>query len=163
MHELAVCQALIEQVERVARDHEARRVVSVVVVVGPLSGVEAKLLEHAYPLAAAGTALSFAGTAGGSTNVTPLRATVGPGYTINLVKNGRRVLRLAPGLYRITVSDRSSFHNFKLEKSGGAFERRVTTVGFTGSRTVTVRLTRGRWEYYCEPHESSMEGHFTVG
>ncbi len=55
MHELAVCQALIEQVERVARDHEARRVVQVVISVGPLSGIEPKLLEHAYPLAAAGT------------------------------------------------------------------------------------------------------------
>jgi hydrogenase nickel incorporation protein HypA/HybF len=60
MHELAVCQALIEQVERVARDHEARRVISVVVAVGPLSGVEPKLLEHAYPLAAAGTVAEFA-------------------------------------------------------------------------------------------------------
>jgi hydrogenase nickel incorporation protein HypA/HybF len=55
MHELAICQALIEQVERVARDNSAQRVVSIVVSVGPLSGVEAKLLEHAYPLAAAGT------------------------------------------------------------------------------------------------------------
>jgi hydrogenase nickel incorporation protein HypA/HybF len=55
MHELAICQALIEQVERVARDHDARRVIAVVISVGPLSGVEPKLLEHAYPLAAAGT------------------------------------------------------------------------------------------------------------
>lgn len=55
MHELAVCQALIEQVERVARQNDARRVISIVITVGPLSGVEPKLLEHAYPLAAAGT------------------------------------------------------------------------------------------------------------
>jgi hydrogenase nickel incorporation protein HypA/HybF len=55
MHELAVCQALIEQVERVARENDARRVVSIVISVGPLSGVEPKLLEHAYPLAASGT------------------------------------------------------------------------------------------------------------
>jgi hydrogenase nickel incorporation protein HypA/HybF len=55
MHELAICQALIGQVERVARDQSARRVLSVTVSVGALSGVEAKLLEHAYPLAAAGT------------------------------------------------------------------------------------------------------------
>jgi hydrogenase nickel incorporation protein HypA/HybF len=55
MHELSICQALIEQVERVARDNGARRVISIVVSVGPLSGVEPKLLEHAYPLAAAGT------------------------------------------------------------------------------------------------------------
>jgi plastocyanin len=118
----------------------------------------------AVALAAAGTALGLADTAGSRTDVTALRGTVGPGFTINLTKNGRRVLRLAPGLYRITVTDRSSFHNFKLEKSrGGTFERSVTSVPFMGTRTITVRLTAGRWEYYCVPHESTMEGHFTVG
>jgi hydrogenase nickel incorporation protein HypA/HybF len=55
MHELAICQALIEQVERVARDNGAGRVLSITISVGPLAGVEPKLLEHAYPLAAAGT------------------------------------------------------------------------------------------------------------
>jgi plastocyanin len=111
---------------------------------------------------AAGVALALGSVSGARTSVTLLRGTVGPGFTINLTKQGHKVTRLAPGMYRIVISDRSRIHNFKLEKSGGSFERRVTTVGFTGSRTVTVRLTRGRWEYYCEPHESSMEGHFTV-
>ena len=55
MHELSVCQALIEQVERVARENEARRVISIVITVGPRSGVGPGLLERAYPLAAAGT------------------------------------------------------------------------------------------------------------
>jgi len=55
MHELAVCQALIGQVERVARENSAQRVVAIVVAIGPLAGVEPKLLQHAYPLAAAGT------------------------------------------------------------------------------------------------------------
>lgn len=55
MHELSICQALIEQVERVARQNDAERVVAIVVTIGPLSGVEPQLLEHAYPLAAAGT------------------------------------------------------------------------------------------------------------
>jgi hydrogenase nickel incorporation protein HypA/HybF len=60
MHELAVCQALIEQVERVARQNDAQRVISIVITVGPLSGVEPKLIEHAYPLAAAGTIAEYA-------------------------------------------------------------------------------------------------------
>lgn len=60
MHELSVCQALIGQVERVAKENDARRVVSIVVAVGPLSGVEAELLEHAYPVAAAGTIVEHA-------------------------------------------------------------------------------------------------------
>ena len=55
MHELSICQALIGQVEKVARENNAQRVVSIVIAVGPLSGVEAGLLEHAYPVAAAGT------------------------------------------------------------------------------------------------------------
>lgn len=60
MHELSICQALIEQVERLARENEAQRVVSIVVTVGPLSGVEPDLLEHAYPLAAHGTVAEHA-------------------------------------------------------------------------------------------------------
>ena len=55
MHELSVCQALIDQVEELAREQRARRVLSLVVGVGPLSGVEAGLLKQAYPVAAAGT------------------------------------------------------------------------------------------------------------
>jgi hydrogenase nickel incorporation protein HypA/HybF len=55
MHELAVCQALIEQVERIARQKSARQVVSIELSIGRLSGVEPKLLEHAYPVASAGT------------------------------------------------------------------------------------------------------------
>jgi hydrogenase nickel incorporation protein HypA/HybF len=55
MHELAVCQALIDQVERLAHERGARRVLSITVSVGALSGTEARLLEHAYPLASAGT------------------------------------------------------------------------------------------------------------
>lgn len=55
MHELSVCQALIREVEALAREHEARLVEQIVVRLGPLSGVEAHLLQQAYPLACAGT------------------------------------------------------------------------------------------------------------
>lgn len=55
MHELSICQALIDQVGRVLRANGGRRVVAVHVSVGALSGIEPQLLEHAYPLAAAGT------------------------------------------------------------------------------------------------------------
>jgi plastocyanin len=113
---------------------------------------------------AVAVAIAFTGSAASRSSVTVLRGTVGPGFTITLKQNGVRVTRLRPGLYRIVVADRSSIHNFKLEKShGGELERRVTTIGFVGTRTTTVRLTAGQWEYYCEPHESSMKGHFTVG
>lgn len=55
MHELAICQALMNQVENIAAERNARSVVSIVVGMGPLSGVEAQLLKHAYPVASAGT------------------------------------------------------------------------------------------------------------
>jgi len=56
MHELSICRALIAQVEGIARDR-AGRVTAVHVGIGPLSGVEARLLASAYPLAAAGSAV----------------------------------------------------------------------------------------------------------
>jgi hydrogenase nickel incorporation protein HypA/HybF len=55
MHELSVCQALIDQVAQVARRERAASVTAIHVSVGPLSGVEPQLLEQAYPLAAAGS------------------------------------------------------------------------------------------------------------
>jgi hydrogenase nickel incorporation protein HypA/HybF len=55
MHELAICQALMNQVETIAVERNAVNVVSIVVGMGPLSGVEEQLLMHAYPVASAGT------------------------------------------------------------------------------------------------------------
>lgn len=70
MHELAVCQALIEQVESVAREQQAYQVVEIGVDIGPLSGVEPHLLEQAFSIASAGTVAN-----GASLNLhsTPLR------------------------------------------------------------------------------------------
>lgn len=104
-----------------------------------------------------------AAAAGGSRQATPLRGTVGPGFTITLTQNGKRVTRLRPGTVRIVISDRSAMHDFVLEQEkGGRFERTYTAVPFTGTRTVTVRLTKGTWKYYCAPHESGMFGRFRV-
>ena len=55
MHELSICNALLDQVERIARERGAARVTRIVLRIGPLSGVEPELLRHAYPLAAAST------------------------------------------------------------------------------------------------------------
>ena len=54
MHELAVCQALLQQVEQIAAQRAAQ-VLSITLHVGPLAGVEPALLEHAFPVASAGT------------------------------------------------------------------------------------------------------------
>ena len=55
MHELAICQSLIDQLETIAMEHNALCVTSIVVGMGPLSGVESQLLKNAYPVASAGT------------------------------------------------------------------------------------------------------------
>jgi hydrogenase nickel incorporation protein HypA/HybF len=55
MHELAICQALLDEVERVARERQAERVAAVRVRCGALAGVEPDLLHRAYEVARAGT------------------------------------------------------------------------------------------------------------
>ena len=55
MHELSICQSLIDQVETLANENQAVAVKTIWLQVGPLSGAEIPLLEHAYPLAAVGT------------------------------------------------------------------------------------------------------------
>ena len=55
MHELAICQSLMEQIEGIALERNAKTVVTIIVGMGPLSGVEAQLLKNAYPIASAGT------------------------------------------------------------------------------------------------------------
>ncbi len=55
MHELAICQSLMDQVAEIARERDAQSVTSIIVGIGPLSGVEAPLLKNAYSIARAGT------------------------------------------------------------------------------------------------------------
>ncbi|MEY6433656.1 hydrogenase maturation nickel metallochaperone HypA [Thioalkalicoccus limnaeus] len=55
MHELSICLALLDQVQDIARDHGATSVDRIRLHIGPLSGVEATLIQQAYPLVAAGT------------------------------------------------------------------------------------------------------------
>lgn len=53
MHELAVCQGLMGQVEDIASRERAQRVTRIRLQIGPLSGVEARLLREAFPIASA--------------------------------------------------------------------------------------------------------------
>lgn len=54
MHELSVCQALIAEVESLARTRGASGVGEVTLRIGLLSGVEPELLARAFPLACTG-------------------------------------------------------------------------------------------------------------
>lgn len=51
MHEMSICQGLMDQVERIAAEQNANRVDSIVLSIGPLSGVEPVLLNRAYEVA----------------------------------------------------------------------------------------------------------------
>lgn len=55
VHELAVCQGMLRQVEEIAARERARIVTLIRVSIGPLSGVEPRLLAQAFPIASAGT------------------------------------------------------------------------------------------------------------
>ena len=113
-------------------------------------------------LAVAAVAL-FALTATSTAAPIRLTATVGPGYTISLTKAGTKVKTLKPGTYQITVSDKSAYHNFTLEKETKPnIEKHITSTGFTGTKTITVKLVKGHWKYYCSVHEPQMYGWFWV-
>ena len=45
----------MSQVEAIARDNQATRVIAITLGIGPLAGVEEQLLKNAYPVASAGT------------------------------------------------------------------------------------------------------------
>ena len=60
MHELAVAQALVEQVDAVIRQHRANCATAIRVRIGPLAGVVPDLLATAFPLAAAGSRMEHA-------------------------------------------------------------------------------------------------------
>ena len=89
-----------------------------------------------------------------------LVGTVGPGFTITLKQNGRKVTKLKPGRYLFVVTDRSSSHNFELE--GPGVKNVETDVSATGTKRFRVTLKKGTYTFYCKPHESSMHGSFKV-
>ena len=97
----------------------------------------------------------------GSSSAAPTRltATVGPGYTITLKKGSTTVRTLKRGTYLVSVRDRSSEHNFHLR---GPVSRMLSSVGWSGTKTVKLVLKPGRYTYVCDPHADEMRGGFRV-
>jgi len=60
MHELSICQSVLNQIRAIAEQHHASGVTKVTLRVGPLSGVEPQLLAQAFPLVSMGTIASDA-------------------------------------------------------------------------------------------------------
>jgi plastocyanin len=113
-------------------------------------------------LLAAVAAAALAVTSIGSTaTVKTVKGTVGPGFTIGLTLNGKKVKKLKAGTpYRFAISDRSSSHDFHL--TGPGINRVLTSVGFSGTKSYTLTLKKGSYRFQCDPHASFMHGAFKV-
>lgn len=110
-----------------------------------------KVVRALLVAGAAAAALAIPATAATPT----LRGVVGPGYTISISpKTGVKA-----GAKSIVVSDRSGIHNFHLVGPG---VNKATGVSFKGTRTWTVRLRRGTYRFFCDPHSDTMRGSFRV-
>jgi plastocyanin len=90
-----------------------------------------------------------------------VNGSVGPGFTISLKLAGKKVKKLKATTYRFKITDESSSHNFRLR--GPGYNRAITSVGFTGTKTATIKLRKGTYRYVCDPHASDMKGSFKVG
>jgi len=87
---------------------------------------------------------------------------VGPGFTIALTMNGKRVTKLQAGTpYRFVVNDRADIHDFHL--TGPGLDRVITGVDFTGTKSIVLKLKKGSYRYECDPHSTFMHGAFVVG
>jgi plastocyanin len=105
-------------------------------------------------------ALIAAGS-GSAASAKTVQGTVGPGYTIGLAMQGKKVTKLRAGTaYRFVISDRSNIHDFHL--SGPGFDRVFTSVEYTGTKSFVLRLKRGSYRFFCDPHASFMHGSFVV-
>jgi hypothetical protein len=113
----------------------------------------------AVALATAVTLTAVIG-AGSVSAVSTVSGSVGPGFTISLERKGKRVKTLRPITYRFRVKDRSSSHNFHLR--GPGVNRNITSVGFTGTKSVSIKLRKGTYRYVCDPHADDMRGSFKV-
>jgi plastocyanin len=106
-------------------------------------------------------ALAVAGIGSAATAKT-VKGTVGPGFTISVSVNGKKVTRLKPRTaYRFVIDDRSSSHDFHLR--GPGLNRVLTSVGFEGRKRYTLSLKKGSYRFFCDSHASFMHGAFTVG
>jgi hypothetical protein len=103
---------------------------------------------------------TYGTTTGGSESGT-LKGETGPGFEIEVSRDGEDVETLQAGTYTLDVEDKSDMHNFHL--LGPGVDEEVTDVGFVGEKTVTVTLEPGTYTYQCDPHAAQgMKGTFTV-
>jgi plastocyanin len=104
-------------------------------------------------LASAATLVAVGIASGATTLAVPkLHGTIGPGFTISLKNaHGRAVKTLTPGKYTFIVKDKANIHNFTLN-GPGIRNKTITGTTFVGTKTVTLRLKKGTYRFYCTVH-----------
>jgi hypothetical protein len=65
-----------------------------------------------------------------------------------LTSGGKIVSKLASGRYKFAISDQDAKAGFKILGPTSHAPTALTGVAFRGTRSVTIRLTAGRWTYY---------------
>jgi len=109
-------------------------------------------------LAVAG-ALVLVGLAGASTP--KLKGAITASSTISLKNSrGKTVKLVKTGKYTFVVKDTATDHNFTL-KGPGIANKTITDTTFTGTKSVTVKLKKGTYTYYCTIHPD-IEGKLKV-
>jgi plastocyanin len=82
------------------------------------------------------------------------KGTVGPGFTITMATKPTKA-----GKIKLVVSDKASIHDFHLVGPGVNV---TTSVSGTGTKTFIVTLKKGTYNFFCDPHKSSMHGSFKI-
>jgi plastocyanin len=88
-------------------------------------------------------------------------------FVISLTSNGKKVTKLKPGTYTFKLVDKSGIHDVHLLRGTKTVKDTkgkgvLTTVGGKTTKTVTVKLTKGKNTFVCDPHATTMKGAFTV-
>ena len=115
-------------------------------------------------VAAIATGVLLLATTAGAASHPKLIGTVGKNGAFKITlkdSKGKLVKTLKAGTYTFVIHDDASIHNYELDGPHGK-SWTFTSVGFVGTKTKTLKLTRGKYKAYCAPHESTMFQHFTV-
>jgi plastocyanin len=107
------------------------------------------ILTLALTAAVALAAVGIAQAASSAASAAKVKGVVGPGFTISINKKSVKA-----GMVTITVSDKSSAHNFHITGPG---VNKATSVSGTGTFTWKLKLKKGTYRIVCDPHATSMK------
>jgi hypothetical protein len=77
-----------------------------------------------------------------------LNGSVDPKGIVSLLNRGKSIKTLPAGKYRFTILDKDTKGGFSILGPKSSKVSALTGNGYVGRRTVTLRLTAGRWVFY---------------